>query len=43
MIRICGIERDDCHENATCTDTGPGTYICTCNEGFTGDGKKCTG
>ena len=42
-IKICGTEMDDCHKFATCTDTGPGTHKCTCNEGYTGDGKTCTG
>jgi len=28
---------NDCHRFATCTDT-TGSYICTCNEGFTGNG-----
>ncbi|XP_028398895.1 uncharacterized protein LOC114521039 isoform X22 [Dendronephthya gigantea] len=41
-IKICGGTRDDCHRDASCTDTGPGTYQCTCNEGFTGDGKSCS-
>ena len=31
--------QDDCHQFATCADTGPGTHKCTCNEGYTGDGK----
>ncbi len=26
---------------STCTDTGPGTYSCACNAGFSGDGKTC--
>ena len=40
---ICGTSADDCHEDATCTNTGPGAYQCTCNEGFDGDGKSCEG
>ena len=28
---------DDCHSNATCSDDGGG-YVCTCEDGFEGDG-----
>ena len=42
-MKICGTDRDDCHKNATCTDIAPGSYKCTCNEGYAGDGKICTG
>ena len=42
-IKICGTEMDDCSEFATCSDTQPGIYECTCNEGYTGDGKTCSG
>ena len=31
---------DPCNDNATCTDT-LGSFICTCNNGFTGDGLTC--
>lgn len=31
---------NDCHGNATCTDT-EGTYMCMCNDGYTGDGVSC--
>ena len=31
-----------CDQNATCTNT-PGSYMCVCNEGYTGDGVTCTG
>ena len=31
-----------CDENAECTDT-IGSYYCTCNTGYTGDGKTCQG
>lgn len=42
-IKICGTDKDDCHKHATCANIGPGLYKCTCKEGYTGDGKMCTG
>ena len=36
----CQEETDDCHVNATCTDT-PGSFECTCSSGFTGNGVNC--
>ena len=35
-----GVNR--CHGNAACSST-VGSYACTCNPGFTGDGENCTG
>ena len=44
MINLADINECDsmrpCHINATCTDT-LGSFICTCNNGFTGDGMIC--
>ena len=37
-------ESDDlnnCHENAQCTNT-EGSFTCSCNPGYTGDGVTCT-
>ena len=33
---------DTCGEHADCTNND-GSFICTCYEGFTGDGQTCTG
>ena len=43
VLPFCGTHADKCHENATCTDTGRGEYICACKQGYTGDGKQCVG
>ena len=33
---------DSCHFNATCNNTD-GSYICTCDSGYSGNGHNCTG
>ena len=33
---------NNCDTNAACTNT-PGGFICTCNQGYTGDGVTCVG
>ena len=30
----------DCHSSASCTNTA-GSYTCSCNNPYTGDGKAC--
>ena len=32
---------NNCHESAQCTNT-VGSYTCSCNPGYTGDGVNCT-
>ena len=34
-------DSNNCDENAQCTNTD-GSYICTCNPGYSGDGVSCT-
>ena len=36
----CVLGTDNCDANATCTNT-PGSFICTCNAGYSGDGVTC--
>ena len=40
-INECVIDEDNCHGNASCTNT-EGSFTCSCNPGYTGDGVNCT-
>ena len=39
---MCAADTGDCHERASCIST-PGSFTCTCNQGYTGDGVDCSG
>jgi len=39
-IDECEMGTDICDENANCTDT-IGSFSCTCNSGYSGDGVNC--
>jgi len=41
-IDECAENNGNCSENATCNNV-PGSYDCSCNTGFSGDGFTCTG
>ena len=41
-IDECELDMDNCHVNATCADVF-GSFVCTCNIGFEGDGVNCVG
>ena len=44
IVDINECESDDlnnCHENAQCTNT-EGSFTCSCNPGYTGDGVNCS-
>ena len=40
-INECALGTDNCNANAACTDT-EGSFTCSCNSGYQGDGVTCT-
>ena len=38
----CELALDNCHSNAAC-DNVVGNFMCTCNNGFEGNGTTCIG
>ena len=41
-IDECSASTDNCDTNAYCLNT-PGSFLCECNSGFTGNGTICEG
>ena len=41
-IDECTDDTDNCATNAACMNT-PGSFTCTCSQGFTGNGVMCRG
>ena len=41
-IDECTTSTDNCHKNATCTNTD-GSFTCECHNGYAGNGSSCTG
>ena len=41
-INRCNYTIDGCHTNASCVNI-TGSYMCVCNQGFSGNGAMCTG
>ena len=41
-IDECASNTDNCNDNAECSNSN-GTFTCTCNTGYTGDGVTCDG
>ena len=41
-VNECANNNGNCHSQANCTNT-PGTFTCTCLDGYSGDGITCSG
>ena len=40
-IDECDENTDNCHDEAMCTNI-VGSFVCTCNSGYSGDGVNCS-
>uniref|UniRef100_A0A8C1QGI3 Stabilin 2 n=1 Tax=Cyprinus carpio TaxID=7962 RepID=A0A8C1QGI3_CYPCA len=41
LIYCLSLSHCVCHANAVCAHTGPNQHVCTCTEGYSGDGRVC--
>lgn len=41
-VNECTGETDNCDDDATCTNT-KGSFVCTCDQGYSGNGVTCSG
>jgi len=41
-VNECTLNTDNCHAQATCRNS-PGSFNCTCNLGYSGNGTFCEG
>jgi len=41
-VNECVNNNGNCHSQAKCTNT-PGSFTCTCLDGYSGDGITCSG
>ena len=41
-INECNDNAHDCHSDASCSNT-VGSFTCSCNQGYSGDGRQCVG
>lgn len=41
LLAVNPCRRRVCHAHASCVHTGPNQHLCTCDEGYSGDGRVC--